>query len=112
MSRLEEAKANSIGTGKRAFLVTKEFTLQECFGKSRAVDAYQRFISATARLVDCTGYKLLPGSSFPANQYGCFGRPNASDEFLETGYLGPTSANLSLTLEIVHGVSKELVLAP
>ncbi|SRR5260370_32491026 len=112
MSRLEQAEANSVGAGKRAFLVTKEFTLQECFAKSRAVDADQGFIGATARPMDRTGYQFLPGSRLSADQDGGFGRPNPPDEILETGYLGTTAANLCLTLEIAHRVSKEFVLTP
>ena len=60
----------ALGAGEGAFLVAKEFGLDQRLGDGGAVDRHKRRIAALAEVVDGIGQQLFAGAGFTQNQNG------------------------------------------
>src|SRR5450759_3798872 len=81
MGSLEQSFTGAVGSGKRSPLMPKKLTLQEGFGKRRAVDGDKRFCGPRAALVDGASDQLLARAGLTRYQHRCVGRSYTGNLF-------------------------------
>src|SRR6476660_2201371 len=70
MRGFNQAGFGAIRTGERAFLVSKEFRLDQALGDRGTIQANIRFVTTAAYLHNSAGDQLFAGAALAAQQYG------------------------------------------
>src|SRR5579864_349348 len=104
------------GTGEGAFLMPKQFALQQAGGDRGAVDFDERSILESAHPMYCLGDQFLAGPGFSKDQNGCFTDRDGCDlieHLLERGAISDDLRKLSfgprVALKVASFLSQSLL---